>query len=72
VQAIRAAKSTDTAKVAAALNKFRNAPLLAGATTYTPTCHVAVGRPTLIVSYTTNTGRVIGKVAPKVVPLKKC
>jgi branched-chain amino acid transport system substrate-binding protein len=66
------AKSTEPAKVAAALNNFRNVPLLAGATTFTPTCHVAVGRPTLIVSYTSNAGKIVAKVAPEVVPLKKC
>jgi branched-chain amino acid transport system substrate-binding protein len=71
-RAIRTAKSTDTAKIAAALNKFKNVSLIAGATTFTPTCHVAVGRPTLIVAYTGKSGKVIAKVRPQQVPLKKC
>jgi branched-chain amino acid transport system substrate-binding protein len=71
-EAIRVAKSTDTQKVAAAFNKFKNVPLIAGATTYGPKCHVAVGRPTLVVAYTGTSGRIVANVRPKQVPLKKC
>src|SRR5207244_6093098 len=48
VRAMKAAKSTDGKAVAAAIEKFKNVPLITGPTTYTTTCHIPSGRPYLI------------------------
>jgi hypothetical protein len=37
--------------VKAALDSFRNVPLLAGATTYTASCHIPYGRPIRIIQF---------------------
>ncbi|CAB4892295.1 unannotated protein [freshwater metagenome] len=50
-RAIERAGSTDTAKVAAELDKFTNENLLIGPTTYTSSCHIPTGRPLLIIEY---------------------
>jgi branched-chain amino acid transport system substrate-binding protein len=43
------AKSTDGTKLKAALDTFRNAPLLIGPTTFTPNLHIALGRTVRLV-----------------------
>jgi branched-chain amino acid transport system substrate-binding protein len=48
VRGMQQAKSTNGVAVAKALNTFRNAPLITGATTYTAKCHIPSGRPYLI------------------------
>jgi branched-chain amino acid transport system substrate-binding protein len=48
VRGMKIANSTDGKKVAAALNTFRNVPLITGPTTYTAKCHIPSGRPYLI------------------------
>jgi branched-chain amino acid transport system substrate-binding protein len=50
-QAATSAKSIETAKVKAQLEKFRNVQLASGPTTWTPTCHVPLGRPYVIVKF---------------------
>jgi len=48
VRGMKQAKSTNGAAVAKVLNTFRNTPLITGATTYTPKCHIPSGRPYLL------------------------
>jgi branched-chain amino acid transport system substrate-binding protein len=50
--AIAKAGTTETEAVKAELEKFRNVPLASGPTTWTPTCHVPLGRPYVIVKFT--------------------
>ncbi len=48
---IEQAGTTEGAALAGALDTFENEPLLAGPTTYTPDCHIPVGRSMLIIEY---------------------
>jgi branched-chain amino acid transport system substrate-binding protein len=67
------AGSTDGAKLAAALDSFKRVALLAGPTTYTPTCHVPVGRPMLMIEYRDGRAGSTGQfVTPAKVPSYPC
>lgn len=45
VTAAKRAKSLKGTAVAAQIEKFKNEPLVMGPTTYTPSCHIPLGRP---------------------------
>ena len=70
---VELAGTTDGVKLGAALDSFKGVELLAGPTTYTPTCHVPVGRPMLMIRYQdgkpSSTGRF---VTPAKVPPYPC
>lgn len=51
-KAIEKAGSTDGEKLSAVLDTFKDEPLLAGKTTYTPTLHIPADRPLEIIQYT--------------------
>jgi branched-chain amino acid transport system substrate-binding protein len=55
VTAIRRAKSTDSSKVAAQLERFRNVPTAMGAITWTPSCHITSARSAPFFSFVTRT-----------------
>jgi branched-chain amino acid transport system substrate-binding protein len=70
---IERARTTDGKRLGAALDKFKDVPLLAGPTTYTPNCHLPVGRPMLIIEYEHGKARSTGDfVDPKRVPPYPC
>lgn len=70
---VERAGTTDGKKLAAALDTFKDVPLLAGPTTYTKTCHVPVGRPMLVIQYQNGKPRSTGVVVrPKKVPSYPC
>ncbi|MGW6216680.1 ABC transporter substrate-binding protein [Streptomyces sp. NPDC055109] len=67
------ARSADGKKLASALNHFRDEPLLAGPTTYTPQCHVPIGRPMLMLKYQDGQPQVAsGLISPGKVPEYPC
>ncbi len=72
-EGVEKAGTTNGKRLAAALDTFKDVPLLAGPTTYTPSCHVPVGRPMLIIQYRdgkpSSTGAV---VRPQKVPRYPC
>jgi branched-chain amino acid transport system substrate-binding protein len=51
VKGIEKAGSTDSQAVAAVLNTFTAEPLIIGATTWTPDCHISYNRPMLVLKY---------------------
>jgi branched-chain amino acid transport system substrate-binding protein len=70
---VELAGTTDGVKLGAALDTFKDVPLLAGPTTYTPNCHVPVGRAMLIIQYQDGKPSSTGKVVkPKQVPRYPC
>jgi branched-chain amino acid transport system substrate-binding protein len=70
---VELAGTTDGAKLAAALETFKNVDLLAGPTTYTKKCHVPVGRPMLIIQYRNGKPSSTGVVVkPQKVPRYPC
>jgi branched-chain amino acid transport system substrate-binding protein len=71
-KAIERAGSVDTAAVKAELDKFRNEPLLAGPTTYTPRCHIPIGRVMTIMTVKNGKDEFVRKLTPKVVPKSIC
>ena len=70
--AIKRAGSTDTAKVKDQLEKFRNENLVIGPTTWTPTCHVALGAPFEIAKMVKGKMRYVTTVKPTKVPKSTC
>ncbi|HZV75601.1 MAG TPA: ABC transporter substrate-binding protein [Conexibacter sp.] len=70
--AVERAGTTDTDKVAAALNGFKDQATVVGPTTYTPTCHVPVDRPMVIEGITNGRTSVVESVTPKGVPADAC
>lgn len=73
IKGMQAAKSTDGTKVAAALNKFHDTPLITGPTTYTATCHIPSGRPYLIMQVKNGKNSYTGVTwKPKSVPPHPC
>ena len=70
---IELAGTTDGNRLAKALDTFRDASLLAGPTTYTPACHIPVGRPMLMIEYRNGTPHSTGQlVKPHDVPPYPC
>ena len=70
---IERAGTTDGEELAAALDEFENEPLLSGSTTYSPSCHVPVGRSLLIIEYRNGKPRSTGTfVKPGKVPDFPC
>jgi branched-chain amino acid transport system substrate-binding protein len=51
-RAVKQVGSTDGAKLAQAIESFKDMPLLMGPTTYTSTVHIVSGRPMKIIKYT--------------------
>ena len=56
---------TDSKTLAATLDTFKAVPSLMGQTTYSPTCHVAIGRPLAITQVTNHVGRYLETITPK-------
>lgn len=57
---------TEGADLAAALDAFDERDLLLGPTTYTASCHSALGRPMRVLEYGGGTGRFVETLAPSV------
>lgn len=66
VDAVKGLNSTEGASVAAALEEFSDQDTILGKTTYTPGCHVALGRAMRIIEYAGGTGRYLDTVSPRV------
>ena len=70
---IEKAGTTKGAKLGKALDSFKDVRLLAGPTTYTPACHVPVGREMLMIEYRNGKPRSTGQfVEPEKVPKYPC
>jgi branched-chain amino acid transport system substrate-binding protein len=65
------AKSLDGAKLVAALETFKNEPLLVGATTFTPNLHINLSRGQLIMKIDQGKHRALEWYAPEKVPAPK-
>ena len=71
--AVRRAHSTSTRAVQKALNSFTNVNIPGlGPTTYTPTCHLPVGRTYLMVKPALSGVQYLGKVTPTYTPPHIC
>ncbi len=72
--AITRAKSTDTDKVLAQLNKFNNEPLPIGNITWTPTCHITFGRPLPVITFVNGKEKFVAEPTPikKAIPPSIC
>lgn len=72
--AIARAHSTSTNAVKAQLEKFHDVPLAFGPTTWTPTCHIPLGRPYVIVKFENGNPipHYVTTVKPKSVPKSIC
>jgi hypothetical protein len=68
------AKSTDSAKVAAAIEKLHNFPALIGPTSYDwkKNCNVAADRPFVVFQVTNGKEKFIQTLLPKSVPPFSC
>jgi branched-chain amino acid transport system substrate-binding protein len=74
-RAITRAKSTDTSKVLAQLNKFRDEPLAIGLTTWTTNCHLAKKNRTLpIVTFVNGKEKFVAEPKPltRIIPPSVC
>ena len=70
---IEKAGTTKGDKLAKALDSFKDVQLLAGPTTYTPACHVPIGREMLMIEYRDGKPRSTGQfVKPEKVPKYPC
>ena len=70
---IERAGTTDGDRLAKALDTFKDVKLLAGPTTYTPACHIPVGRPMLMIEYRSGKPHSTGEfVKPDQVPAYPC
>jgi branched-chain amino acid transport system substrate-binding protein len=69
--AVQKAGSFDTDKVRAELEKFSKAPLLVGATTFTPDLHINLDRPMLIMKIVDGQHQSVGRVAAEKPPVIK-
>lgn len=67
-RAIEEAGSTDGAKIKAALETFKDAPMLAGPTTFTPELHINLDRPLVIMNVTDGKHRFVEQRDPQKVP----
>jgi branched-chain amino acid transport system substrate-binding protein len=64
----RTGGSTDGARLAAAMERFRNVPTLSGLVSFSRNLHTVFGRQYRVVRVTNNTPRVVGTVKAKVIP----
>jgi branched-chain amino acid transport system substrate-binding protein len=64
----RAGGSTDGARLAAQMERFRNVPTLSGAVSFSRQLHTVFGRQYRVIRVQNNTPRVVGTVKAKVVP----
>lgn len=72
-KAIEKAGSIDTVKVQTALNGFSSVDIPGlGATTYTPTCHVPLGRPYIFIKLSQSGNQFLGEVKPDAIPPSTC
>ena len=62
----------DGPTLAKALESFRNEPLLVGPTTYTTSCHIAVGRKMAMIQIQNGKPSFLSNVTPKKVPKAPC
>ena len=70
---VEIAGTTDGTELAKALETFKDAPLLAGPTTYTSSCHVPVKRSLLMIRYDDGKPSSTGDfVSPEKVPPYPC
>jgi branched-chain amino acid transport system substrate-binding protein len=70
--AIEQAGSTDGAAVAEAMGSFTDVPLATGPTTYTPACHIALGRGMVIMQVQDGELQYKADVTPSFVPESIC
>jgi branched-chain amino acid transport system substrate-binding protein len=61
----KAGGKTDSKSLAAALNTFKAVPSMMGQTTYSPSCHVAIGRPLAITQVVNHVGKYVETITPK-------
>jgi len=64
----RTGGSTDGARLAAAMERFRNVPTLSGRVSFSRTLHTVFGRQYRVIRVQNNTPRVVGTVKAKVIP----
>jgi branched-chain amino acid transport system substrate-binding protein len=64
----RAGGSTNGARLAATMEKFKRVPTLSGLVSFSPQLHSVFGRAYRVVSIQNNTGKRVGAVTAKVVP----
>ncbi len=73
VQALEAAATeagtVDGPELAAAMQSFTDQELIVGPTTYTESCHIALGRPMRVLEYANDTGKFAELVTPTDVPV---
>jgi branched-chain amino acid transport system substrate-binding protein len=60
----RSGGSTNSETLASTLAKFTNVPTLVGPTTYTASCHVAIGRPLAITQIVNGQGEYVTTITP--------
>lgn len=70
--AAKVAGSTSGPKLAKALNQFKDQPLLVGPTTYSPSCHVPLGRPQPFVKIANGKSTVITSISSYPIPDRTC
>lgn len=70
-RAVERAKSLDTDKVRAELDNFKDEPLLIGPTTFTPTLHINLHRPMLLMKVENGKHSPVERFAPEQVPAPK-
>jgi len=68
VAVARAGGSTNGARLAAQMEKFKNVPTLSGLVSFSPQLHSVFGRQYRVISIQNNQGKRIGMVKAKVVP----
>jgi branched-chain amino acid transport system substrate-binding protein len=69
VTAIKRAKgTTDGARLAAQMEKFRKVPTISGLVSFSPQFHTVFGRQYRVIRIQGNQGKVVGRVTAKVVP----
>ncbi|QTI87276.1 ABC transporter substrate-binding protein [Streptomyces sp. AgN23] len=71
-KAVTGAKSTDAKAVAARLAGFHDEPLALGPTTWTNSCHVAIGRPSVVIRMARGQETYVTTVDPARVPKSIC
>lgn len=70
--AVEQAGTTEGEAVASALETFTDVPLVTGPTTYTPDCHIPLGRPMVMMQVQDGVLQYKADVAPTVVPESVC
>jgi branched-chain amino acid transport system substrate-binding protein len=68
VTAIKRARSTQGARLAAALERFRKVPTASGLVSFSPTLHAVSGRAYRVIRIQNNQPKVVGSITAKVVP----